>query len=423
LKAVATVREAARRFGRERIGTFRVLVAVRLLQWPLRAIARPIVRRVRRDPKLIAFGAGSGRFADNSAYLFLHMARSPEPRCVWISPSAHTVERLRALGLEAYRRWSVEGIRVGLRASWYVVSSYRADINVWLSDGAVALDLWHGVGVKRIQRGRTSGPGSSVYLKPERSLTARIFADDRRPPDWLLTSSPMVTNVFSGAFDIPIDHCLELGYPRNDHLVSGLPPPAELVDPELYDAIAGSSLVVGYFPTFRDDSLSLPGGAPVVSEMSEIVHAQGGTFLFKAHDATSLAGLEGPATVVLPKEADLNTYLGLCDVLITDYSSVVTDFLLLKRPVVLFCPDLDEYRDGRGFYFDPAEVLPGRLTRTRAELYDAISHLADLTASDDVDRLTELWWTDPSPGASARLARFVLDQTTTGAARPEVRRC
>ena len=42
----------------------------------------------------------------------------------------------------------------------------------------------------------------------------------------------------------------------------------------------------------------------------------------------------------------------MADVLITDYSSVMFDYLIYEKPLVLFAPDLQEYEDGRGFYID-----------------------------------------------------------------------
>src|SRR4051794_26886796 len=134
------------------IGRYRLLLAKRLVQWPARALLRPIVPRVSRDPRLVAFGSNWNRFADNPAYLFLHMARTSGLRCVWVSGSRETVDRLTSFGLESVHRWSLAGVRVALRSSWYVYGFNRADVNTLLDDGAVTFNLWHGVGVKRIAR-------------------------------------------------------------------------------------------------------------------------------------------------------------------------------------------------------------------------------------------------------------------------------
>jgi CDP-glycerol glycerophosphotransferase (TagB/SpsB family) len=378
---------------------------LRLLQWPLRALARPIVRRVPRDAALAVFGSASERFADNPAYAFIGCAGQPGVRCVWISGSRATVDHLRRAGFEAHLRWSRRGMWAAVRARWFVHGWHLSDINLWLADGATTFNLWHGVGVKRIQRARV-GEGAAVYNAPDGSLTARIFADDRHVPDLVLSTSPSMTPVLAHAFGVPPERCLELGYPRNDHLVAGTPPPPALVDAHLYERLADRH-VVGYFPTFRDDSMSIPGGAPVITEVADIVGAQGSVLLFKAHDASRVDVDGRDSLVVIPHDADLNAYLGLCDVLVTDYSSVASDFLLLSRPIVLFVPDLDDYAAGRGFALDPTTHLPGVVTRTAAELYGALARVRDLPLPANQDELREFYWGHAPGGASTRLRQVL----------------
>ncbi|MEW9078749.1 CDP-glycerol glycerophosphotransferase family protein [Terrisporobacter glycolicus] len=55
------------------------------------------------------------------------------------------------------------------------------------------------------------------------------------------------------------------------------------------------------------------------------------------------------------------------DILITDYSSVIFDYILLKKPLILFIPDYDEYKQKRGFYI-PLESIPGRIVKDGKEL-------------------------------------------------------
>ena len=158
-----------------------------------------------------------------------------------------------------------------------------------------------------------------------------------------------MTPHLSRMLGIARDHCVELGYPRNDHLIRHERPPGPLVDDEIYEAIQSRGPVVGYFPTWRDDAMSIPGGDPVVSEMADIVGDQGGVLVYKSHHGSSSRVSSGGSLVVLPATTDLNAYLGICDVLVTDYSSVASDYLLLNRPIVLFAPDIDKYRGSRGF--------------------------------------------------------------------------
>ncbi|MCD8073586.1 MAG: CDP-glycerol glycerophosphotransferase family protein [Lachnospiraceae bacterium] len=64
----------------------------------------------------------------------------------------------------------------------------------------------------------------------------------------------------------------------------------------------------------------------------------------------------------------------VADVLITDYSSVLFDYLLYRKPLVLFAPDLEEYERTRGFYID-YRSMPFPCARTREELGAALKYV------------------------------------------------
>jgi CDP-glycerol glycerophosphotransferase len=71
-----------------------------------------------------------------------------------------------------------------------------------------------------------------------------------------------------------------------------------------------------------------------------------------------------------PDMADL---LLAADILVTDYSSAMFDFACTGRPIVLFCPDLERYRDQvRGFYLDLEACAPGPLVATSDQVADAL---------------------------------------------------
>ena len=75
------------------------------------------------------------------------------------------------------------------------------------------------------------------------------------------------------------------------------------------------------------------------------------------------------------------------DVLITDYSSVFFDYSLLRRPIIFYAYDLENYRDNlRGFYLDYESALPGPIVEEEHELWDVLA--AALAGNDlpGVDR-------------------------------------
>ena len=74
----------------------------------------------------------------------------------------------------------------------------------------------------------------------------------------------------------------------------------------------------------------------------------------------------------VPNHIDTNELLSIVDILITDYSSTAFDFIPLKRPILYYAFDLEEYSQNRGFYFDINE-MPGTICRST----DSVIHELD----------------------------------------------
>jgi CDP-glycerol glycerophosphotransferase (TagB/SpsB family) len=76
------------------------------------------------------------------------------------------------------------------------------------------------------------------------------------------------------------------------------------------------------------------------------------------------------------------------DILITDYSSVMFDYAVLNRPIVIFADDWEAYQDARGTYFNLLEEPPGAVAINQSQLneifekrlYDSVQSRARLQA-------------------------------------------
>jgi CDP-glycerol glycerophosphotransferase (TagB/SpsB family) len=400
LRASRIVRTLVRRFG-----VHRATLLLGLAQLPVLRILQLVLKRLPRDRHLVVMGSSLDRFADNAAYLYLHMSEhSTDLRPVWVSGSADVVRRLRRRGHRAERRWSWRGVLTTLRAGTFVYSAYRSDINRWLSPGAVTLSLWHGLPIKRVEAGIESRAA-------QRRAWLKRLADAGReaPPDFLLSSSSFVTTCFSPAFGVPPERCWELGYPRNDHLLSSPsnPPAALLWHDDVWQQLSSASRVVGLFLTWRDDRVDDALDEGLVRQLAEVCTRHGAILTYKAH--YNVAPTTTPSTcVVLPADADLHAYLGLCDVLMTDYSSIALDFLLMRRPVVYFMPDVEHYASTRGFAVDPL-ALPGMVTLDPEALLESLEAVLESpgswtpTPADDL-LMRQMWG-----GYSGDASRMIVD--------------
>ena len=393
------------------------------LQSALAVPVRAATRRVTRDPSLVAFGAAANRFADNARYAFLGVAGEPRLRCVWITGSRRVRDEIRALGYDAELRWSPNGIRCCLRAGWYVYGAYVSDISYLLGNGVRTFNLWHGIPLKAIEFDITTGPLASVYHAPRWSPFRLAFADRFLKPDVLLSTSDFITQrCFTSAFRIPADRCLEFGYPRTDHLCR---PDASAIARRRLE-LAHDVTVVGYFPTWRDDGRDFLSACGFSFDELNTALVEGNKFLlFKAHpNFADIApqNRQWSNIRIIDGAVDAYEILPACDMLVTDYSSIAYDFLLLRRPIVYFVPDLDRYVEHRNVYFTLEEMAAGPIVKELEEFYRLLTGPLPRIDHERHTALRRLLWNGYDGQANSQIARYLVDAIAapSGAAPPFV---
>lgn len=103
---------------------------------------------------------------------------------------------------------------------------------------------------------------------------------------------------------------------------------------------------------------------------------------------------------------ELNDLMFVCDLIITDYSSLIFEASLLKIPMLFYVFDLEEYIEERDFYFDLKLMSPGKLVYTQQELIDAVKNQD--YGLDRMEEFTELFFDNPDGKASERVAKLIL---------------
>jgi CDP-glycerol glycerophosphotransferase len=230
--------------------------------------------------------------------------------------------------------------------------------------GTTFVQTWHGTPLKKIGF-HTRRSGTRAARKAAETL-------ERNVPNWDLLLSPnrFSTPILREAFryDGPV---LETGYPRNDLLLA---PDADAVRERVRDrlGIGPECRALLYAPTFRDEQPTAR-----VRDAQELAAELGGTHevLLRLHhiDAARLAGGDGGRFRDVSNYADNRELYLAADVLVTDYSSVMFDFAVTRKPIVFFTPDLARYRDDlRGFYFDFEAEAPGPLVSSVGDLVRAL---------------------------------------------------
>ncbi|MGW8487282.1 CDP-glycerol glycerophosphotransferase family protein [Streptomyces sp. NPDC055886] len=317
--------------------------------------------------------------------------------CYGDSPRA-LYEEIRRQGLKLHATWSYDPSPAGFpddarlvrRWSWrYLWALARAEY--WVDnqgfpqhlrkpDRTTYVQTWHGSAYKRMGFDETR---VRLQNAPQRERLQQ--AVDRF--DHFLVRSEHDVNTLARAYRLPEEKLLRTGYPRNDALIAERDrseAEGRLPRPPLAGALGldDHKKTVLYAPTFRGG----PGKqrkSRLLLDVREFAERFGDThtLLVRAHYLESARlPVCPPGTVVdVSRHHDVSELLAITDVLVTDYSSIMFDFALLDRPVVLFAPDLDAYAAERGSYFDLREQTPGPVTATQDELFAA---LAELKKSD-----------------------------------------
>lgn len=340
---------------------------------------------VPRKKDLVVFGADNGSaFAGNPKYLFQEAQKHPSIRPVWITKNSEVCQRMMEHGYAVYMSSSWKGIWTQLRAGILIHShSIIEDFCYLFVGGATSINCWHGVGLKRSWfRNQNAFSGKWMNSAPSLRRSYHLWwaRSNMARRNYVIGTSEEVTAYYPDTFQVEPDHVLNLGQARNDLFYDD-----SLEDGELPDCFQNGKIIV-YMPTHRNYGVSRGGKAEKIGEnidfekLSGILRKYGYTFVIKQHRWNTQAGRHskyGNIIDISKQNYNLDTQMILkyTDILITDYSSCYTDFLLLDRPVVFYCYDLDKYLDRWELNFDYDYVTPGPKVFNSDELIDALEKL------------------------------------------------
>lgn len=386
-----------------------------------------LARRIPRKASLAMFmGRGGGRFIDNGKYAFLHCHRHvPELTCWFVTTDPAEAATLRGHGLPVLLSSDDGALELLLRAGLVVCDDFgwKESPLLWpVLHTARTMQLWHGIPLKAI--GEPEYTSTTIHMTPERAAHLRFAYTGY---DAVLSTSPYFTRTaFGRAFGARAFP--ELGYPRNDAL---LRPHDALdlinVDRALYDDMVqarqrGTRCVV-YMPTFRDrGGTPFDGGAMDIARLDDFARRHDVLFVLKLHPyvAQQQARLTDRVRVA-DALSDAYPLLAHCDALITDYSSIYFDYLLLDRPMLFYPYDYDDYVSrNRELLYDYGEMTPGTCVRTQDALYDALADMLDGGQDpwrEARARLRALAFTHQDGKAAERLGRYLVEQFATKGAR------
>lgn len=344
-------------------------------------------------------------YLDNAKYLFEYVVKHhPEIQATWITEDEAVYHQLKERGLNV--KTPKEARKTMLRAQLAITDHYRLT-DYKTENGFNArtklVQLWHGVGLKSMhpigdvipstgQMGvrlssdlfpmKGDGLLKRLYKKinyffraPARELYEKYYA-------FVCPGEERIKNCIQ-VWRVPESAVLYAGHPRNVMLHSS-PVPSK---PKLL-----------YAPTFRwrgeaeeEMVASMLRALPTIHARLDAVEGELRIRLhphtFRDYEELIEQALQSYPRISLDKEKDIYTTLGQYSIIISDYSSIAYDFVLLDRPVIFLVPDKESFVSSEVVFNYPFdEYSPGPQVQTWEEVMNEAMQYITNPAKDSAWR-------------------------------------
>jgi len=326
------------------------------------------------DDKIIILGSANGKaFIGNPKYLYLYLKKNTNYRLYVFAKSLELRKDLKKQGIRTINNYSLKAIKLLRKARAVFVShGYEDVLPIKFSPRTVVVQTWHGGDVKIM--GKHPYYTKYIYSKWSRLLMAKLREHEVFSYVVSPSGSEIPLEIISSFLRFPKKRILAVGYPRNDIFFS--------IDTKLANKLKNNNniqnnirKIILYAPTYREIFTSKdPFTSEDLKKINSFCKANNSIFLIKAHINEKVINLKDLENIlIVKKDADTQELLCITDVLITDYSSIYQDFLLLNRPILFYTYDYDEYVSKRGIYYKHLEeIAPGPILYNSEELLGAL---------------------------------------------------
>lgn len=279
-------------------------------------------------------------------------------------------------------------------------------------EGMKWVQLWHGTGLFK--------KFGYDLLNDEDKKIMEMFAPKI---DLVSVSSENVADIYARNFYVDKSKVKPFGVPRNDfydeeHLSDDYLSNLRESFEKDYPQLKGKKLVL-YAPTFREDpkNNAVFDYFDVEKFLNELgdeyalairLHPNYKRFCDEEHNI-DLEDLTNRYDIInFTGFKDEQKLLILADILVADYSSIMVDYTILKKPAILFDYDLEDYLyKERGFYFDYEEMVPGKIVYNIDELIEAIKE--EDFRLEKMEEFLKLQFGEFKPNSSKLILDYILD--------------
>lgn len=329
---------------------------------------------IRVNSRIVIGSRDGKRFADNSRYFFYFLNKKKSLNVAWLTKSKKIENYLKKKKFRVFNTNSLIGLYYGFKAKYHVFDYSEYDTNEFSSIRANKINLGHGVYLKKIFK-RVKKPNffQNLYNYLVNKKNYHIYPNKKY--------AKHILNYFpKNKYDLIVSN-----FPRNiffynkNYLNYGYTTSAEKKIINKINLIKGKK--IGYFPTWRKDSVDLfldIQDYSKLSKLNNILKKNNSYMIIKHHpnhfeedssikfnkkNETINDAIKNYSNFInLGYDIDLNTILCFCDLLISDYSGAIVDYLITAKPIILYTPDFKKFKKNPGLFFNYNKLNFGHRT-------------------------------------------------------------
>ncbi|MDU5155167.1 CDP-glycerol glycerophosphotransferase family protein [uncultured Citrobacter sp.] len=301
-------------------------------------LAQTSLKKTKNKKRILFFDRDA--FADNTKYLYLHMVKNPQLECIWCTWNEAVYDMLQKhhLPVHLLGKNNDETINLLLEAqiAIFCVNPHHSLHRNWsyfaCLEGAKHIQLWHGISVKNLL----------LQLTPYFSMTDLGFSTSlawASRTDYVLSTAEVLNPYWREVFGC--DNIINASYPRNEVLLRNVTPLELLgskIDTRTMKAIASKRKKIFIAPTWQRFDNTEILSKEMLTQLLLYTSKNNIDVFIKTHPYRAV-NFDSNALKInnfyfIDADVDVYHFLNRFDALITDYSSIMFDFLLTKKPVL-----------------------------------------------------------------------------------------
>ena len=362
-------------------------------------------------------------FAGNAKALYEYMVKTYKTKMnyTWIVYNQSTVDRLKSKGINAILIGTDEFEEYIPKTDVFFTTQGNLDGDKDKCKDAVYVELWHGI-----------GPKSSGFAQRNPSKDdIRGYGNIGRIVDYFIVPSEFWKIIYGAMFKVEHNRIKNLGMPILDYFKysDGKNNLSKVINMDL----TKYKKIIMYMPTFKQgfnhcDVKKISKN--IFNFKEEYIEEDFDKYLdqnkyllcIKKHPGDiSKINFKNMKNIIsiddnmlLQNDLSVNEIINAFDLMITDYSSIGTEFIFLDKPVLFAIGDYDEYSQNRGIYFDNLDFwTPGpkcnNIYNLKKEIKEILSD--DNYYKDERIKYKKLWFGDTKDGGCDKICNLLFDKS------------